>query len=204
MKKCVVSLLSVLVVSSLVGCSKSPSDKEIMSALDEGTITIEDAKEKGWIDDAWIEEHFKPIDPGKKIASIAPFKTTYIDGESVSSEIISGEMCLVFFDTSKETTMDKLKVYNELSSELKDMGISMLGIVTDKDLDGAKEKIKDMNFPIIVFNKEAERSLEMYKDIISTDAVSVFTRDGGIYSSWNGSANKEALLKYARSLADEK
>lgn len=204
MKKLVVSFLSALIVFSAVGCSRVPSDEKIMSALDDGTITIEDAKSKGWIDDAWIEKNLKPIDLGKKIAPIEPFKTTYIDGTSVTSEIISEEMCLVFFDMSKETTMDKLKMYNELSSEMKDMGISILGFITNKDIDGAKEKLKDMNFPIIVFNEEAANSLEMYKDIIATDAVSVFTRDGGIYSSWNGGTNKDALLKYARSLANEK
>lgn len=204
MKKIIVSFLSALIVFSTVGCSKVPSDEKIMSALEEGTITIEDAKEKGWIDDEWIEKYLKPIDAGKKITPIAPFKTTYIDGTSVTSEIISDEMCLVFFDTSKETTMGKLKIYNELSSEMKDMGISMLGIITDKDLEGAKEILNDMNFPIIVFNEEVASSLEMYKDIIANDVVSVFTRDGGIYSSWNGAANKEGLLKYARSLANEK
>lgn len=204
MKKCVVSLLSVLAVSSLVGCSKAPSDEEIMSAIDDGKITIEDAKSKGWIDDEWIEEHFKPIEQGSKIAPIVPFKTTYLDGTPVSSEIISGKMFLVFFDTSKETTMDKLKSINEITDQLKEMGIPALGIATDKDLDGAKEKLTDMKFPIIAFNEEAAKSFEKYKDIITTDLVSVFTREGGIYSSWNGNADKDALLKYAKGLADEK
>lgn len=204
MKKCVVSLLSVLAVSSLVGCSKAPSDEEIMSAIDDGKITIEDAKSKGWIDDEWIEEHFQPIEQGSKIASIEPFKTTYLDGTSVSSEIISGKMFLVFFDTSKETTMDKLKSINEITDQLKEMGIPVLGILTDKNLDGAKEKLTDVKFPIIAFNEEAAKSFEKYKDIIATDLVSVFTREGGLYSSWNGSADKDALLKYAKGLIDEK
>lgn len=203
MKKYVVSLLSIMAVSSLVGCSKVPSDDKIMSALDDGTITIEDAKAKGWINDKWIKEHFQPMDAGLKVGKITPFKTIYIDGKSVSSEIISGKMCLVFFNTSKESTMDKLKVYKELKDELDKMGIPMLGIVMDKDLELAKEKLKDMNFPIIVLNEEAAQSFEMYKDIIDTDAVSVFTRDGGIYSSWNGNANKEDLLEFAGRLVDE-
>ena len=48
-------LLSFLVAGALVvtmaGCSSAPSEDEILSALENGTITVEDAKSKGWIDD---------------------------------------------------------------------------------------------------------------------------------------------------------
>lgn len=203
MKKTVIGIISAVILFSFVGCSTAPSDEKIKRALDEGTITVEDAKERGWIDEEWIEEHFETVESGTKVQAFDAFETTYIDGTPVSSDIISGKMCLVFFDTSKENTMDKLNVYNEVTSELKELGIPVLGVVTDKQLEGVQEKLKDMTFPVIVFNEKMSSALQGYQEIIDTDVVSVFTRDGGFYSSWNGNADKEIVMKFARSFTNE-
>ena len=95
-KRTVLLLLAGAMVLSLAGCFGAPSEEKIIQALDDGTITVEDAKAKGWIDDDWIDDHFKSVEASTKIHQFDVFETTYLNGEEVSSSIISEEMCLVF------------------------------------------------------------------------------------------------------------
>ncbi|WP_157668635.1 hypothetical protein [Lachnoclostridium phytofermentans] len=203
MKKTTVALFTALLVLSLAGCSSAPSDEKIKTALEDGTITIEDAKEKGWIDDEWVEANFEPIKAKTKIYLFDSFQTTYLDGTPASSELIEGKMCLVFFNTAKDGTMDKLKVFNDIREEMEDIGVPILGIITDEQLEDAKEKLNDIKFPILVYNEEMQKSLAEFNELIDSDVVSIFTKEGGFYSAWNSGCDSESLLDFARGLADE-
>lgn len=201
-------LLSFLVAGALVvamaGCSSAPSEDEILSALENGTITVEDAKSKGWIDDKWIEEHFEPIEADSKIHLFDPFETTYLDGTPASSELIEGTMCLVFFDSTMEGSVDTLAEISKISGQMEELGVPVLGIMTDSDLDAARETLPELNFPVIVYNEEMQKSLDLYKDLIKDTVVSVFTKDGGIYSAWNSDCSADELLDSAEDLLCEK
>lgn len=204
MKKMMTIFLSAMLVFSLAGCSTTPSDEKIKDALAEGTITVEDAKSKGWIDDEWIQANYQPIEGKSKIYLFEPFETTYLDGTPASSSIIEGTMCLVFFNTEQPDTLEKLKVYNEVSDQMKEQGVPILGIITDKDVAAAREKLSDIKFPVIVYNEAMLEGFEGYDEIIQQDVVSVFTKNGGFYSAWRNGETTESLLKYAKDEADEK
>lgn len=203
MKKIMTILLSGMLVFSMTGCSSNPSDEKIKNALAEGKITIEDAKSKGWIDEEWIKANYNPIEAKSKIYLFEPFETTYLDGTPVSSTIIEGTMCLVFFNTEQADTLEKLKVYNEVSDQMEELGIPILGIITDKDVATAKEKLSDIKFPVIVYNEAMLEAFEGYDEIINQDVVSVFTKDGGFYSAWRNGETTESLLNYAKDEANE-
>lgn len=204
MKKMMTMLLSATLVFSLTGCSTTPSDEKIKDALAEGTITVEDAKSRGWINDEWIKANYQPIEAKSKIYLFEPFETTYLDGSPASSTIIEGTMCLVFFNTEQANTLEKLKVYNEVSDQMKELGVPILGIITDKDVSAAKEKLSDIKFPVIVYNEAMLEVFEGYDEIIQQDVVSVFTKNGGFYSAWRNGETTESLLSYAKDEADEK
>lgn len=203
MKRMMTILLSAMLVLSLVGCSSTPSDEKIKEALAEGRITIEDAKSKGWIDEEWIQANYKPIEGKSKIYLFEPFETTYLDGTSALSTIIEGEMCLVFFNTEHEDTLEKLKAYNEVSDRMKELGVPILGIMIDKDAEAAKEKLSDLKFPVIIYNDAMQMSLGNYSDMFDKDVVSVFTKDGGIYTAWRNGETTESLLDYAETAVNE-
>lgn len=183
---------------SLTACGGRPSDEKIKAALDKGTITVEDAKAKGWIGDAWIDEHFEKLEADTKIYLFGTFETTYLDGTPVTSDIIHDTMCLVFFDTSKEETMDKLAPFMEAHAEMDEAGVPTLGIVTDKDLDAARERLKDVNFPVIVYNEEMRTAMG-HEEMIDTDLTSIFTRDGGFYTAWISEITADELVETAKS-----
>ncbi|MEG0934032.1 MAG: hypothetical protein RSJ41_00425 [Clostridia bacterium] len=203
MKSIRIAALAALVALCLAGCQGAPSDAKIKEALDAGTITVEDAKEKGWIDDAWIKKNFTSIKAATKIHVFDKFETTYLDGTPVSSDVISGKMCLVFFDTTKEETMQKLKVFEQVDEELREMGIPVMGILMDVDPEAAKEKLAHCTFPVIVYNQDMQRALEKYESVLDADVVSVFTKEGGFYSAWHTEAQAEELVSFAKLLSDE-
>lgn len=203
MKRPIAILLLGLLTLSLAGCGSKPSEKEIKKALENGIITVEDAKSKGWIDQEWIKDNFEPIEAKTKIYMFDPFETTYLDGTEAPQNIIQGRMCLVFFNTQGEKTMKELEIFNDAYEQMQEKGIPVLGIVTDEDLESAKEKLKDIGFPIIVYNDSMKKSLEQYDEIINSDITSVFTKDGGIYTAWSSSSTVEGLVKYAEDLANE-
>lgn len=203
MKKMMMLLLSAMLVFSLAGCGATPSDEKIKDALAEGTITIEDAKSRGWIDDEWINANYQPIEGKSKIYLFEPFETTYLDGTPASSSIIEGTMCLVFFNTEQPDTLEKLKVYNEVSDQMKEQGVPILGIITDKDVAAAREKLSDIKFPVIVYNEAMLAAFESHDEMIQQDVVSVFTKNGGIYTAWRNGETTESLLDYAEGEANE-
>lgn len=197
-------LMAGLIVVAMAGCSSSPSEEEIMSALEKGTITVEDAKSKGWIDDAWIEKHFEPVEAKSKIYLLDPFDTTYLDGTPASSQLIEGTMCLVFFNSTVDGSIDALKKISKISEQMKQLGVPVLAIITDHDVDAARASLPELKFPVIVYNEEMEKSFDFYKDLIEDNVVSVFTKDGGIYSAWNSDCSAEGLLDAAEGIANEK
>ena len=206
MKKPTAILLTALLVLSMTACSSAPSEDKIKAALEDGTITMEDAKAKGWIDDQWVEDNFKPIEGKSKIYLLAPFETTYLDGTPASSELIEGKMCLVFINELADGTVEKLDTFNQAYGEMEASGVPMLGIVSDDiDTDTAKEALKDMGFPMIIRNDDMQRSLALsgFDTMLSYDVVSLFTKEGGIYTAWRSSETTEGLIAYAKDLSNE-
>ena len=203
-KRTVLLLLAGAMVLSLAGCFGAPSEEKIIQALDDGTITVEDAKAKGWIDDDWIDDHFKSVEASTKIHQIDVFETTYLNGEEVSSSIISEEMCLVFFDTAKDGTLEKLEVFNQIADIMRETGVPVLGIVMDEELAIAQETLKYIKFPVIVYNDAMKSSLGKYEDILDDALTFVFTKDGGFYTAWNTNVDKEKILEVADWIAKEK
>lgn len=206
MKKTLAILLAALLVASMAACGSPPSDEKIKAALEDGTITVEDAKAKGWIDEEWIEANFEQMDAMSKLYMLDPFETTYLDGTDVSSDVIEGKMCLVFINEFTEGTAEKLDVFNQAHEEMEAAGVPVLGIVSsDIDMDIAGEALEGMGFPMIIRNADMQRSLELsgFDTMLDYDVVSVFTKEGGIYTAWNSSATTEDLIGYAKELADE-
>lgn len=110
---------------------------------------------------------------------------------------------MVFFHTTEEKTLEKLEVFNDISDEMKTIGVPVIGILTDKDIDNAKEKLTDIKFPVILYNDSMQQSLKEYDSLIDSDLVSIFTKEGGFYTAWNTSAEADELLSFAKELRDE-
>lgn len=202
MKK-IIALCCILALSiSLTACGSRPSDAKIKEALDMGTITVEDAKAKRWIDEEWIKENFEQIKAQTKVYLFGDFETTYLDGTPASSDLIHDTMCLVFFNTTGEGTLDKLAIFQKAKEGMEKAGAPLLGIVTDADVDAAKEKLADFDFPIIVYNDEMKAAMADYSEMTEQDLTANFTHDGGFYSAWYFQPDAEELVETAQAFAN--
>lgn len=202
MKKTAVLCCALALSLSLTACGGRPSDEKIKEALDQGTITVEDAKAKGWIDEEWIEENFEQIEAQSKVYLFDPFETTYLDGTPVTSDVIHDTMCLVFFDTSKEEIMEKLLPFQEARAGMEEVGVPLLGIVTDTDLDAARERLKEIDFPVIVYNDEMKEAMSDFSGMIESGLTANFTHSGGFYSAWYSEATADDLVATAQAFAN--
>ncbi|MBU3142850.1 hypothetical protein [Clostridium sp. CF012] len=203
-KKNVAGILSLVLIFTLVGCSPKPSEKKIKAALENGTITVADAKSKGWINDEWIEKNYKPIPSLSKIHLFTPFQTTYLDGTPAPKNVIAGKMHVAFFNSKSDKATEQIKILNSVYDKFVKYDIPILGVVLDEDLDGAKERLKGVKFPVIVYNEEMKKSLKGYADILKTDYSSVWTKDGGFYTAWSYKDDTDSLNSYAEGLSNEK
>lgn len=201
MKKTITLCCALALTFSLTACSSRPSDAKIREALDMGTITVEDAKAKGWIDEEWIQANFEQVEAQTKIYLFDDFETTYLDGAPASSDLIHGTMCLVFFNTSAEGVMDKLAVFQEARAGMEEAGVPLLGIVTDADVDAAKEKLAGFDFPIIVYNDEMREAMADYAQMTEQGLTANFTHDGGFYSAWYTAVTADDLIETAQAFA---
>ncbi|MFQ7401121.1 MAG: hypothetical protein ACLRNW_25580 [Neglectibacter sp.] len=52
--------LAALLTLSLAACGeKAPSLEEVEQAIEAGTLTMEDALDKGWVDQAWVDDYWE-------------------------------------------------------------------------------------------------------------------------------------------------
>ncbi|GEM_PF-3039017 len=203
-KRFVTGILTSLLIFSLAGCNSSPSDEKIKAALENGTISVEDAKSKGWINDEWIKKYFKPIHASSKIYLFEQFQTTYLDGTPTPKNVICGKMHVAFFNSKSAKAMEQIKILNSVYEDFRKYDIPVLGVVLDEDLDGARTRLKDVKFPLIVYNKEMKKSLEQYADFLKSDYSSVWTKEGGFYTAWANKEDAQSLKSYAEVLSNEK
>ena len=73
--------LAAILALSLAACGgKKPSLEEVEQAIGAGTLTMEDALDKGWVDEAWVEqyleEHSVPASDKIEEYRVGAFTTT--------------------------------------------------------------------------------------------------------------------------------
>ena len=94
---------------SLSACGGSqPGLEEVEQAIEAGTLTIEDALDKGWIDQAWVdayqEESSVPAGSKMEAGAVGDFTTTTLSGEEFTREQLGDVVFFAFLDPSAEET----------------------------------------------------------------------------------------------------
>ena len=109
MKKILAFLLAGCLALSLTACGeKQPSQEEVEQAIEAGTLTIEDALDKGWIDQAWVdayqEEHSVPAGSKMEANVAGDFTTTTLSGEEFTRDQLGAVVLFAFLDPNAEGT----------------------------------------------------------------------------------------------------
>ena len=99
--------LAALLTLSLAACGeKAPSLEEVEQAIEAGTLTVEDAQDKGWVDQAWVDGYWEartvPAVDKIEINRVGEFTTTTLSGEPFTQEDLGHVLLFAFVDPASE------------------------------------------------------------------------------------------------------
>lgn len=99
-------LAAVLALAVTACGEKQPSQEEVEQAIEAGTLTVEDALDKGWIDQAWVEayqeENSVPAASKLETNMVGDFTTVTLSGEAFTREKLGDVVFFAFLDPNAE------------------------------------------------------------------------------------------------------
>ncbi|CAN3966836.1 DUF4340 domain-containing protein, partial [Dysosmobacter welbionis] len=102
-RKLAVLGLAAAMALSLAACGeKRPSQEDVEQSIEAGTLTIEDALDKGWVDQAWVDAYYEEnsVPAASKTESnmVGDFATTTLSGEAFTREQLGDVVFFAFLD----------------------------------------------------------------------------------------------------------
>ena len=106
MKKFTAILVALLCAASLAAtltaCTNKPTQEEVEQAIADGSVTVEDAVEKGWVTQEWAEEYQESLSVPTidKVAyhAIGEFTTQTMSGEEFTRDDVADVTFFAFID----------------------------------------------------------------------------------------------------------
>lgn len=198
MKKIVLTAMSLALALSVAACgSGKPSDKDILAALDEGTITIDSAMEKGWIDQAWIDKNLEVVPAADKTSANAmgAFTAEDLNGNKYVSDQEGKSTLFAFFDPASATGMEQMNALERKYAEIKETGADVLGIMM-----GEKTEDMQFSFPVVIFNDEMKTAMGTAAEMVEgVEFTGVWNVNGAFLSSWASVIDEEEIIETAKS-----
>lgn len=201
MKKNIISaLLMGAMMVSLAACgTQKPDLKEVETAISNGEVTIEDALDKGWITQDWVDEYLEASGHAaadKTISfAIDDFETTTISGENYRNKDIVNPTFWAFIDLDTEESKEWLEILKTSCPELHKKGAEFLVCVKNYTED---QTLENMPFPMILYNESLKNALdhmnmaEMVEEL--PNCGNWFANDY-FASSWSSVITTEQLMK---------
>ena len=205
MKRFTVILLAAVCALSLAACgNQKPSLDEVEKAISEGSVTVEDALEKGWITqewaDAYIEQQSVPAVSKTEAGAIGEFTAATLSGEEFTWEQMAGVTLFVFLDPADPDAKDFYQALADSYDAVKENGAEIL--VCTKSEDG-NELFKDAPFPVILYSDSLKTATESHREMIEgMPNTASWCVNGSFYSAWFSSVEAKDLADSAASFAE--
>lgn len=205
MKRFAAIFLAAACTLSLAACgSQKPSLAEVEKAISEGSVTVEDALEKGWVTQEWVDEYMEeqsvPAASKTEAGAIGGFTTTTLTGEEFTRDQMADVTLFVFLDP---TDPDAEAFYQALADGyegVKENGAEIL--VCTKSEDG-NELFEDAPFPVIHYNDSLKDAVDAHKEMIEgIPNTASWCVDASFYSAWFSAVEAEGLADSAASFVE--
>jgi len=110
-KKMVSVILTGAMILSMTACgTQKPDLKEVENAIANGEVTLEDALEKEWVTQEWVDEYLEENSHAaadKTVSfAIGEFETTTVSGEKYSNKNMGDTMFWTFLDMTTEESQE--------------------------------------------------------------------------------------------------
>ena len=198
MKKFAGTMMAVLCMVSLTACgSKKPTLEEVEKSIAEGNVTVEDALEKEWVTQEWVENYYKerfvPASDKMVENTIGEFSTTMLSGEEFTKNDLSPVTFFAFMDASDK---DAQSFYDELKKAYE--GVKEKGgdiVVCNKNTDEVT-LFEGAPFPVIEYNDSLKKATENHKSMIEEVPNSgIWYVDGSFYSAWSMEIDSKSMIE---------
>ena len=205
MKKIKILTVALAICLALSGCSsKGPSQEEVEKAIADGSVTVEDALEKGWVTQEWVdaymEENSVPAADKVAVNAVGEFETTTLSGEPFTKEDISGVTYLAFLDSGDEGTAAYVQALVDAIDEVRAAGADVVVCVKGEI---QAEVFQDLPFTVIAYNESMQQALGQNDSMASgIPCTGAWYVDGSILSAWNAKVEAEDLANSAKSFVE--
>ena len=192
---------------TLAACGEQqPSREEVEQAIEAGTLTIEDALDKGWIDQAWVDayQEEKSVPAGSKMeaGAVGDFTTTTLSGEEFTREQLGDVVFFAFLDPSAEGTQ---AFYDGLVEGYDGVVENGADIVVCTKREEGNELFAEAPFPVILYNDSVKAAIGgnsgMVEDEETPNTASWYV-NGFFLSSWYSSVDAQELPESAAAFVE--
>lgn len=205
MKRFAAIFLAAVCTLSLAACgSQKPSLDEVEKAISEGSVTVEDALEKGWVTqewaDAYTEKQSVPAASKTEAGAIGEFTTTTLGGEEFTREQMADVTLFVFLDPADPDAETFYQALVDGYEGVKENGAEIL--VCTKSEDG-NELFDGAPFPVIQYNDSLKEAVGTHKDTIEgMPNTASWCVNASFLSAWYSTVESEGLADSAASFVE--
>lgn len=204
MKKIVCVLLTAVLMLSLAACGSSkPGLEEVEKAITEGTITVDDAFEKGWVTEEWMAERdAKSIPAANKRQSnmIEDFLAKTIEGADFTKADLSPVTFITFLDPETEAGKEQ---YQTMASTYKQVVANNGDVLVISMSENGSDLFADAAFPVVFYNDSINEALGSLSEMVDgTDFIGSWNITGAFMSAWYGSIEAEDWAESAASFSE--
>lgn len=205
MKRFAAILVAAACTLSLAACgSQKPSLDEVKQALENGTLTMEDAVDNGWVTQEWAdayeEEKSVPASNKTEAGAIGAFTTTTLSGEEFTHEDMGNVTLFSFLDPADADAKAFYQALVDGYEAVKEQGAEIL--VCTKGETG-NEMFDQAPFTVIHYNDSLKAATEHHKEMIEGLPNSAsWCVNTSFYSAWFSAVEADKLGDSAASFVE--
>lgn len=199
----VLGLAAVLVLSLSACGEKKPSLEEVEQAISAGTLTMEDALDKGWVDKDWVEnyleEHSVPASDKMEEYRVGEFQTTTVSGEEFTNVQVGNITLFAFVDPETE---EAAAFFEEMQAAFPDVEKTGAGMILCVKGEAHTEQFADAPFPVILLNDSLKEALGFNKETVEDPEMpntASWYVNGSFLSAWMMTLDADGLSEDAAS-----
>lgn len=204
MKKKMILAGALALCLTLSACgSQAPSQEEVEAAIEDGSITVEDALNKGWVTQEWVdsymEENTVPAADKMAVNKVGEFETQTVTGDPFTNQDIPAVAFMVFLDPEDAGAQ---AYYDELVKAVEDVRAAGADIVVCSKGGMDAELYQDAPFSVVEYNDAMKTALAQNDGMASgIPCVGVWYVDGSLISAWSSEVDAASLADSAASFA---
>lgn len=201
-RKSIALAMAAVMLLSLSACGeKQPGREEVEQAIAAGTLTVEDALNRDWVDQAWVENYYQansvPAVSKTEANAVGDFTTTTLSGEEFTKKQMED---VLFFAFINPTSDEAKGFYDELTASYEDVRKNGADILVCTTQENGNEMFTDAPFPVILWNDSLKTALGDNSGTIGDPEVpntASWYANGSFLSAWTSWIDAKELAESA-------